>query len=63
MIKYGVILIQIYILDKFGGNLSRLRYTIDEIGDHMGGFSRVGAFYPNKYNIRLEYQQQLHQLH
>ena len=27
--------------------------------DRKGGFSMVGAFYPSKYNIRLEYQQRL----
>jgi hypothetical protein len=53
------ILIQICRSDKIGGNLSRLKYTIYEMRDRKGGFSMVGAFYPSKYNIRLEYQQRL----
>jgi|LakMenE18May11ns_1017448.scaffolds.fasta_scaffold6495941_1 hypothetical protein len=54
------VLIQIYILDKFGGTLSSLKCTFDEMRDRTGGFSRAGMFYPNKYNIRIEYQQLLH---
>jgi hypothetical protein len=50
-------LLQIYIPDKSRGNLSRLKYTVDEMCARKGGLSRVGMFYLNKYNIPFGYQQ------
>jgi hypothetical protein len=41
----------IYTPGTFGGNLSMLKYTFDEMYDRMGVPTRLGYFYPNKCNI------------